>query len=109
MAHEYDIIILGSGTTAFAGARIAAAAGKRVLLIEQSQPGGTCVNWGCTPSKTLIHKAEMYYAARKGMRWGLNLHAGIPDGAVARFLAYRCFVREPPTLFRKLLSQFASD
>ncbi|HBG17844.1 MAG TPA: mercury(II) reductase [Desulfobulbaceae bacterium] len=79
MAHEYDIIILGAGTTAFAGARIAAAAGKRVLLIEQSQPGGTCVNWGCIPSKTLIHKAEMYYAARKGMRWGLNLHAGIPD------------------------------
>lgn len=79
MTHQYDIIILGAGTTAFAGARIAAAAGKKVLLVEQSQPGGTCVNWGCIPSKTLIHKAEMYYAARKGMRWGLNLHAGAPD------------------------------
>ena len=79
MSHEYDIIILGAGTTAFAGARLAAAADKKVLLIEQAQPGGTCVNWGCIPSKTLIHKAEMYYAARKGMRWGLNLHAGAPD------------------------------
>lgn len=79
MTHEYDIIVLGAGTTAFAGARIAAAAGKKVLLVEQSQPGGTCVNWGCIPSKTLIHKAEMYYAARKGMHWGLNLHAGAPD------------------------------
>ncbi len=79
MANDYDIIVLGAGTTAFAGARIAAAAGKKVLLIEQSQPGGTCVNWGCIPSKTLIHKAEMYYAARKGMHWGLNLHAGAPD------------------------------
>ncbi|MDK9707092.1 MAG: NAD(P)/FAD-dependent oxidoreductase [Desulforhopalus sp.] len=79
MTHEYDIIVLGAGTTAFAGARIAAAAGKKVLLVEQSQPGGTCVNWGCIPSKTLIHKAEMYYAARKGMRWGLNLRAGAPD------------------------------
>lgn len=65
MANDYDIIILGAGTTAFAGARLAAAAGKKVLLIEQSQPGGTCVNWGCIPSKTLIHKAEMYYAARR--------------------------------------------
>jgi mercuric reductase len=79
MTHEYDIIILGAGTTAFAGARIAATAGKKVAMIEQSHIGGTCVNWGCIPSKTLIHKAEMYYAARKGMRWGLNLHAGAPD------------------------------
>lgn len=79
MANDYDIIVLGAGTTAFAGARIAAAAGKKVAMIEQSQPGGTCINWGCIPSKTLIHKAEMYYAARKGMRWGLNLHAGAPD------------------------------
>lgn len=79
MTHDYNIIILGAGTTAFAGARIAAAAGKKVAMIEQSQPGGTCINWGCIPSKTLIHKAEMYYAARKGMRWGLNLHAGAPD------------------------------
>ena len=79
MVHDYDIIILGAGTTAFAGARIAAVAGKKVAMIEKSHPGGTCVNWGCIPSKTLIHKAEMYYAARKGMRWGLNLHAGAPD------------------------------
>ncbi len=79
MTHEYDIIILGAGTTAFAGARIAAAAGKKVAMIEQSHIGGTCINWGCIPSKTLIHKAEMYHAARKGMRWGLNLQAGSPD------------------------------
>ena len=79
MPQEFDIIILGSGTTAFAGARIAAAAGRRVLMVEQSHLGGTCVNWGCIPSKTLIHKAEMYQAARKGESWGLNLSAGQPD------------------------------
>ncbi|MBN1959005.1 MAG: NAD(P)/FAD-dependent oxidoreductase [Desulfuromonadales bacterium] len=79
MAFSHDIIILGAGTTAFAGARIAAAAGKKVLMVEQSHLGGTCVNWGCVPSKTLIHKAEMYHAARKGERWGLNLRAGEPD------------------------------
>jgi len=79
MPQDYDILILGSGTTAFAGARLAAANGKRVLMIEQSHLGGTCVNWGCIPSKTLIHKAEMYQAARKGECWGLNLSAGQPD------------------------------
>jgi mercuric reductase len=76
---QYDIIILGAGTTAFAGARIAAAEGKKVLMVEQSHIGGTCVNWGCVPSKTLIHKAEMYHGARKGESWGLNLRAGYPD------------------------------
>lgn len=79
MLHQYDVIVLGAGTTAFAGARIIAAADKRVLMIEQSHLGGTCVNWGCVPSKTLIHKAEMYHAARKGESWGLNLKAGRPD------------------------------
>lgn len=79
MPEQYDIIVLGAGTTAFGGARIAAAAGRKVLLVEQAQLGGTCVNWGCIPSKTLIHKAEMYHAARKGESWGLNLKAGYPD------------------------------
>lgn len=82
MPQEYDIIVLGAGTTAFAAGRIAAARGKKVLLIEQSHLGGTCVNWGCVPSKTLIHKAEMYHAARKGESWGLNLKAGRPDSHI---------------------------
>lgn len=79
MPIQHDIVILGSGTTAFAAARLGAARGARVLMIEQSHLGGTCVNWGCIPSKTLIDKAENYHAARRGKKWGLNLHAGIPD------------------------------
>lgn len=81
MPKQYDLIILGAGTTAFAAGRVAAANGKKVLMIEQSLVGGTCINWGCIPSKTLIHKAEMYHTARKGERWGLNLNAGRPDCA----------------------------
>jgi len=79
MPQQYDLIILGAGTTAFAAGRMVAARGKKVLLIEQSHVGGTCINWGCVPSKTLIHKGEMYHAARKGECWGLNLQAGRPD------------------------------
>ena len=79
MPHHPDILILGSGTTAFAAGRLAAARGKEVLMVEQSHLGGTCVNWGCIPSKTLIDKAEMYHAARRGRNWGLNLKAGRPD------------------------------
>ncbi len=79
MNHHPDLVILGSGTTAFAAARQAAARGWKVLMIEQSHLGGTCVNWGCVPSKTLIDKAEMYHGARRGETWGLNLKAGPPD------------------------------
>ena len=58
MSGRHDIVILGSGTTALAGAFKAAELGARVLMVEQSELGGTCVNWGCIPSKTLIAKAE---------------------------------------------------
>lgn len=76
MISGYDIVILGSGTTALAGARLAARQGAKVLMVEQSQLGGTCVNWGCVPSKTLIDKAAMYQTARRGAAWGLSLQAG---------------------------------
>lgn len=79
MSRRPDIVILGSGTTAFAAARLGAARGAKVLMVEQSHLGGTCVNWGCIPSKTLIDKAELYFAARRGRSWGLNLEAGDPD------------------------------
>ena len=79
MGQSYGLVILGSGTTAFAAARQAAANGVKVLMVEQSHLGGTCVNWGCVPSKTLIDKAELYFAARRGQDWGLNLNAGPPD------------------------------
>ncbi|MBE0596488.1 MAG: FAD-dependent oxidoreductase, partial [Desulfuromonadales bacterium] len=79
MTAPYDFIILGSGTTAFAGAIKASELGARVLMVEQSQLGGTCVNWGCVPSKTLIDKAESYYRARYGPPFGLNLATAPPD------------------------------
>lgn len=75
----YDLVVLGSGTTAFAAARRASGMGRRVLMLEHSQLGGTCVNWGCIPSKTLVDKAEHYFSARRGQPWGLNLSAAFPD------------------------------
>ncbi|MFO7982558.1 MAG: NAD(P)/FAD-dependent oxidoreductase [Desulfuromonadales bacterium] len=79
MSSSYDLVVLGSGTTAFAGALHAVGDGASVLMVEQSQLGGTCVNWGCIPSKTLIDKAEDYFAARRGPSFGLNLDTAPPD------------------------------
>ena len=66
MPDAYDLVILGSGSTAFAAALRAEALGARVLMIEKSVPGGTCINWGCVPSKTLIHDALFMHAQRQG-------------------------------------------
>ena len=76
-----DLVILGAGSTALAAAQRAVELGARVTLVEQALPGGTCINWGCIPSKTLIHKAALYHAARRGAGAGLNLTQGKVDCA----------------------------
>ncbi|KAF0217892.1 MAG: mercuric [Geobacteraceae bacterium] len=73
MSNNHDLVILGSGSTAFAAALRAQSQGAKVLMIEKSVLGGTCVNWGCIPSKTLIHSALFYQEARLGARVGLGI------------------------------------
>lgn len=74
-----DLVILGAGSSALAAAQRAVELGARVDIIEQAIPGGTCINWGCIPSKTLIHKAALYHAAHRGAGAGLNLTPGPVD------------------------------
>jgi mercuric reductase len=69
--HE-EIIVIGSGSTAFAAAIRAQSLGLRVRMIEKSVLGGTCINWGCIPSKTLIHGALFRHMAREGAALGLG-------------------------------------
>ncbi|MDN3506521.1 MAG: mercury(II) reductase [Simkaniaceae bacterium] len=60
---HFDLIILGSGSTAFAAAISAAAQGKMVLMTEERTLGGTCLNRGCVPSKNLIEAAHQWHNA----------------------------------------------
>ena len=73
MAGNHDIVILGSGSTAFAAALRAQSLGAKVVMIEKSVLGGTCINWGCIPSKTLIHCALFRREARLGAQVGLGM------------------------------------
>lgn len=72
MSSAPDLIILGSGSTAFAAALRATSYGARVLMCEKSVLGGTCINWGCIPSKTLIHAALYKHETHLGMSLGLG-------------------------------------
>src|ERR1700681_4024506 len=60
---SYDLVILGSGSTAFAAALHAAELGKTVAMTEERTVGGTCANRGCLPSKNLIEAARLVYDA----------------------------------------------
>jgi len=60
---NYDLMTIGGGSAAFAAAIKAAELGATVAIVEKSTIGGTCVNIGCVPSKTLIKAAELCYHA----------------------------------------------
>lgn len=61
---HFDLVILGSGSTAFAAALRAKELGKTAVMTEERMPGGTCVNRGCLPSKNLIEAAKLIYDAQ---------------------------------------------
>jgi mercuric reductase len=81
MSQNHDVVIVGSGSTAFAAALRAQSLGAKVLMIEKSVLGGTCVNWGCIPSKTLIHSALFRHEAQLGAMIGIGTASGVVDYA----------------------------
>lgn len=68
---RFDLIVLGAGPAGYVGALRAAQLGLTVALIEQNQLGGTCLNVGCIPSKTLLFASERFaWVRRHGEKWG---------------------------------------
>ena len=69
---KYDAIILGSGQAGNPLSRAFADHGWTVAIVEQAHLGGTCINTGCTPTKTMVHRAQVAHYARNGARWGVR-------------------------------------
>lgn len=57
---SYDLIVIGGGPAGYVGAIRAAQLGKRVICVERENMGGTCLNWGCIPTKALLKNGEVY-------------------------------------------------
>jgi len=73
-ARHYDLIVIGSGPGGYVGAIRAAQLGMKVACVERDKLGGVCLNWGCIPTKALLHNAELYMeAVTHGKEWGLEL------------------------------------
>jgi pyruvate/2-oxoglutarate dehydrogenase complex dihydrolipoamide dehydrogenase (E3) component len=72
---HYDAIVIGSGQGGNPLAAALTGRGERVVLIESGPLGGTCVNTGCTPTKTMIGSAQIAHYARNAGRWGVRAGA----------------------------------
>src|SRR5204862_4129585 len=72
VATKYDAIIIGAGQAGPPLAGRLTAAGQSVAVIERKLVGGTCVNYGCIPTKTLVASAHVAHAARRGAEYGIG-------------------------------------
>ena len=70
---EYDLIVIGGGPAGYAGAIRAGQLGKKVACIESERAGGTCLNWGCIPTKALLKSAELYQKIKKAEAFGITV------------------------------------
>ncbi|MEO7427239.1 MAG: dihydrolipoyl dehydrogenase [Fibrobacteria bacterium] len=72
MESTYDIVVIGSGPGGYVAAIKGAQAGKKVALIEKSELGGICLNWGCIPTKALLKSAEVAGYLQHADAYGLS-------------------------------------
>jgi pyruvate/2-oxoglutarate dehydrogenase complex dihydrolipoamide dehydrogenase (E3) component len=73
MTENFDAIIIGSGQGGNPLAEVLVAAGKKTAMIERKDAGGTCINTGCTPTKTMVASARVAYLARRGSDYGVDV------------------------------------
>ena len=73
-ANEYDVVVIGSGTGGYVAAIRAAQLGLKTAVVERAPVlGGTCLNWGCIPTKALLEHAHALKVAQDWKEWGLTI------------------------------------
>jgi len=73
LANEYDVVVIGGGTGGYVGAIRAAQLGLKVAVVERQKAlGGTCLIWGCIPTKALLEHAHALKVAQAATEWGLT-------------------------------------
>lgn len=77
-----DLVVIGAGPAGYPAALRAAQRGARTVIVEKEHPGGTCLNWGCIPTKTLIAATDRYAQALEATEFGITLGKPAFDYAV---------------------------
>src|SRR6185369_9926545 len=79
MSTAYDVIVIGAGTGGYVAAIRASQLGKRVAVVEKQKAlGGTCLIWGCIPTKALLEHAHALKIVQNAKEWGVTIGAGTP-------------------------------
>jgi len=80
---RYDVIVIGGGPGGYVAAARAAQLGMKTALVEKEALGGTCLNWGCIPTKSLLRNAEVIHLLSRGRSYGFSFDNLVVDYASA--------------------------
>jgi dihydrolipoamide dehydrogenase len=79
LASAYDVVVIGAGTGGYVAAIRAAQLGQKVAVVERQKAlGGTCLIWGCIPTKALLEHAHALKVVQHAKEWGVSIPAGTP-------------------------------
>src|SRR5258707_12487441 len=82
-AHQYDVVVIGSGTGGYVAAIRAAQLGLKTAVVErQPMLGGTCLNWGCIPTKALLEHAHALKIVQDAGEWGISFGGAMPKPTI---------------------------
>lgn len=77
----YDLIVIGSGPGGYVAAIRASQLGMKVAIVERSELGGICLNWGCIPTKALLKSAQVFEYLKHAQEYGIKVNGGEADFA----------------------------
>ncbi|MGO9179130.1 MAG: dihydrolipoyl dehydrogenase [Candidatus Limnocylindrales bacterium] len=83
-SNSFDLVVLGAGTGGYSTAFRAVQMGLRTALVEEARIGGTCLHWGCIPTKAMLESADLYARIREAGTFGLQVgETGVDMGTIA--------------------------
>ena len=97
---DFDVVVLGAGPGGYVAALRAAQLGLKTALVEREHLGGICLNWGCIPTKALLHGADILRHLRHAADYGISVQA--PRIDFARMMASLVALRFTPAVASKV-------
>ncbi len=91
---SYDVIVIGGGPGGYVAAARAAQLGMKAALVEKEALGGTCLNWGCIPTKSLLRNAEVIHLLSRGRSFGFSFDNLVVDYALAHKRSRQVVMRQ---------------
>jgi len=91
---SYDVIVIGGGPGGYVAAVRTARLGMKTALVEKEALGGTCLNWGCIPTKSLLRNAEVIHLLSRGRAFGFSFDNLVVDYALAHKRSRQVVMRQ---------------